>query len=281
MRSRLLLFAVFPLLGGCAIFDPQTCAAAGRVLDECDLTQRDDTPFVDYALGECADGCEAACVAQATCGELEFHSCENPTFLDACLIECGVPTGCIDEDDDTSTPLVLSFDGAPVTFLRGGGTFDFGSGTAVTTDWPSPDTPWLAWDRDNNGLIDDATELFGDATPLPSGARGANGFVALAQFDTDADGWVTPSDEEWALLRVWTDADADHTCAAAEVDDLASVGVLGFELRYELQPACDARGNCVFERSRLRSLGADGVLREGAVFDVHLRGQPVTGRPAR
>src|SRR5262249_25450000 len=58
--------------------------------------------------------------------------------------------------DGCATPIVISFDGAPVTFLQATGSFDlFGRDASIGTDWVSAATPWLAFDRDGNGRIDD------------------------------------------------------------------------------------------------------------------------------
>ena len=61
--------------------------------------------------------------------------------------------------DDCNTPLVLSFDGAPVEYLTDDGhAFDLSATTSQVTDWPTARTPWLALDRDGNGSIDDGSE---------------------------------------------------------------------------------------------------------------------------
>ena len=69
------------------------------------------------------------------------------------VVGCGTHWGdCI----QCSTPLVLSFARAPVRMAtRATGWFDLGGGAAVRTDWLSHGTPWLARDRNHNGIIDD------------------------------------------------------------------------------------------------------------------------------
>lgn len=63
----------------------------------------------------------------------------------------------------------------------------------------------LVWDRNQNGIIDDGKELFGDYSVLNSGKNSKDGFEALADFDTNGDGCVDASDDSWSKLRVWMD----------------------------------------------------------------------------
>jgi hypothetical protein len=70
-----------------------------------------------------------------------------------------------------------------------------GDGTANATGWVKPDDGYLVFDRNENGLIDNGTELFGDSTPLLDGngevtGTATDGFAALAAEDTNNDGIV-------------------------------------------------------------------------------------------
>ncbi len=177
------------------------------------------------------------------------------------------------EQQSGTTPLVLSFDGAPVTFAASVGAFDLDATMSALTDWPTAATPWLALDRDGNGAIDDGGELFGSATVLAGGSRAANGFVALAELDSDGDGRITPADRAWSSLRVWADHDGDRVSAAGELVSLDARGVTSIDLGYTAEPRCDRRHNCEIERATFRWVDASGVERTGAIVDVHLRHQ--------
>ena len=84
--------------------------------------------------------------------------------------------------------------------------FDFdGDGFAEYTEWISDTQGLLVWDRNQNGVIDDGKELFGDYSVLNSGKSSKDGFEALADFDTNGDGCVDASDDGWSKLRVWMD----------------------------------------------------------------------------
>ncbi|MFT3766179.1 MAG: calcium-binding protein [Minicystis sp.] len=172
-----------------------------------------------------------------------------------------------------STPLVLSFDGAPVEMTASVGAFDVDGTMSVVTDWPTATTPWLALDRDGNGAIDDGGELFGSATILGSGARAANGFAALAELDSNGDGRITPADAAWASLRLWSDRDGDRRSGAGELGGLDARGVVSIDLAYTSLRRCDARQNCEIERASFRWVDAAGVEHTGAIVDVHLKHQ--------
>jgi hypothetical protein len=172
-----------------------------------------------------------------------------------------------------STPLVLSFDGAPVVFASTLGAFDLAVTQSVVTDWPTAATPWLALDRNGNGAIDDGAELFGSATVLRSGERAANGFAALAELDSNGDGRITPEDAAWSSLRLWSDENGDRVSSTAELSPLSAKRILSIDLGYISARSCDARGNCEIERASFRWADEAGVEHTGTIVDVHLRHQ--------
>jgi hypothetical protein len=172
------------------------------------------------------------------------------------------------------TPLVLSFDGAPVEYLRDQEhTFDLHGDASEIADWPTARTPWLALDRDGDGRIADGSELFGSMTVLSSGERAPNGFAALRELDADGDGRITPDDPGFARLLVWTDSDGDRRSSPGELVPASAWGLRSIDLDYTVDPRCDARGNCEVERATFRWRDGAGVERTGAVVDVHLAAQ--------
>jgi hypothetical protein len=173
--------------------------------------------------------------------------------------------------NDPGTPLVFVFDSKAVSFVDAPNHFELvkpGSGT--TTDWPTAHTPWLVLDRNGNGSIDDGRELFGSMTVLPDGRVAENGFEALAALDENRDGRIDKSDPAFAQLRLWADVDADRRSSPAELTSLAQIGIESIELRYHVEPRCDARGNCEFERAGFTWHDQNGVRHQGEVVDIHL-----------
>ncbi len=191
-----------------------------------------------------------SCVKDATTGKLVWTVCAYPPG---------------------STPLVLSFDGAPVTFAASTRAFAINGTMSVATDWPTARTPWLALDRNSNGAIDDGSELFGSATLLKSGERASNGFIALRELDTDGDGQLTPADAGWSQLRLWNDGDSDRVSSGAELTGLGARRLVSIDLAYAVEKRCDDRGNCEVERAGFRYVDEAGVEKSGVIIDVHLR----------
>jgi len=174
--------------------------------------------------------------------------------------------------EDSITPLVLAFAGEVVHFNTAvAGSFDLTGTMSVITDWPTSTTPWLALDRNGNGTIDDGSELFGSATLLASGEAAHNGFVALADLDSNLDGRVDVSDEMWGRLLVWSDVDGDRKSSANELKTAALRDLVAIELDYTVERRCDGRGNCEVERAAFVYRDGRGRELHGAVVDVHLR----------
>ncbi len=173
-------------------------------------------------------------------------------------------------EPDCITPLVLNFDDAPVTYEPALATaFDMSSdGSCVSTDWPT--APWLAMDRDGDGLIRSGAELFGSATKMHTGGLADHGFAALAELDDDRDGRITPKDAAFAELVLWQDVDDDRVGAFGELRPLAETGIVSIDLGFARRADCDGRGNCGFERAAFEYRAAGGEIASGEVVDVHL-----------
>jgi hypothetical protein len=172
------------------------------------------------------------------------------------------------------TPLVLSFDGAPITYATSDlVAFDLtGDGLSIATDWPTSTTPWLALDRDGDGVIDDGSELFGSGVRLATGGQATNGFAALAELDDNGDGRIDARDARFGELLVWADANADRATTSTELTSAAAGDrrVVSIDLDYHVRRACNERGNCGVERSAFVWADASGRQHLGEVIDVHL-----------
>lgn len=76
---------------------------------------------------------------------------------------------------------------------------------------------YLALDRNRNGLIDAAEELFGPRTD--------QGFAELAELDQDGNGWIDGGDSAFDKLLVWTPA-AEGSGSLRSLAELG-IGALG------------------------------------------------------
>ncbi len=59
----------------------------------------------------------------------------------------------------------------------------------------SQDSGYLALDLNEDGIINDGSELFG--------TKSGNGFADLALYDQDGNGWIDENDAIWDKLKIW------------------------------------------------------------------------------
>jgi hypothetical protein len=150
------------------------------------------------------------------------------------------------------TPIVIDLDGAGFHFtdLVGGVPFDLDAdGEVERTAWTAPSTrdAFLVLDRNDNGWIDDGSELFGGAAPQPVSGD-PNGFAALRVLDQLAeggndDGFLSPADADFGRLKLWIDADHDGISQPSEIVSLAAEGIEALNLAPVVSERRDRYGN--------------------------------------
>jgi hypothetical protein len=211
------------------------------------------------------------CIASA-CSQGETEPCGDGGMRACVVDEIGVGTWgeCQISGSSATTPLVLAFGAGPVSFSDAAGGFDLNPTMSVVTDWVSSETPWLALDRNGNGMIDDGSELFGSATELASGARAAHGFEALSELDENGDGIISSADSRFGSLVAWADLDQDRVTDPGELTAVSSLGVESISVRFSIEQRCDERRNCERETAAISLRTASGEHRAGRVIDVHL-----------
>ncbi len=170
-----------------------------------------------------------------------------------------------------SSPIVLDLDGDGLHLTNPDTGVDFdllGGGERVRASWTTGGgDAFLAFDRNRNGSIDGAAELFGNAT---ASREFRDGFEALSELDDNGDGLVDARDAAFGELLVWRDQDHDGKSASRELTSLREAGVRRLFLgaaRTSGPTSLDANGNGVpliagFERS-------DGTI--GVMADAFLR----------
>ena len=92
---------------------------------------------------------------------------------------------------------------------------------------------FLAIDLNQNGTVDDGSELFGEASLMPNGTRAKNGYAALAQYDTNKDKHIDAKDKVFSKLFVWFDHNQDGVSQKDEMKSLAEVKVSKISLKFE------------------------------------------------
>jgi hypothetical protein len=128
---------------------------------------------------------------------------------------------------------------------------------------------FLFRDIDGNGVPSNGRELFGNSTRLRTGHVAQNGFEALAEYDSNHDGLVTPSDAEWQRLAIWFDLNRDGNATSNEVFKLDDVGLLAFETTPQWTGRRDGSGNRYKWRAKFAMLHGEQLV-WSLFYDIYL-----------
>jgi len=133
-------------------------------------------------------------------------------------------------DYSIAAPIVFDFDGdgsGLVTLEASATRFDMnGDGIADETGWIAVGDAFLALDRNNNGLIDNISEI-----SFVEDLEGAKtDLEGLAAFDTNSDGVFDAEDERFVEFRLWFDGNTNGLTDAGELLSLAEAGVVSISL---------------------------------------------------
>ena len=147
----------------------------------------------------------------------------------------------------TSTPLVIDLDsdGIETLALYQGVKFDIDAdGDKDLTGWVGSDDGLLVRDINNDGKINDASELFGEETIKADGSKAKDGFEALSELDSNSDGVINSDDELFSELKVWKDSNSDGITNEGELLSLEDAGVSEISLSSK-EVDIDSNGNTI------------------------------------
>ncbi|WP_020589468.1 VCBS repeat-containing protein [Desulfobacter curvatus] len=125
-------------------------------------------------------------------------------------------------------PLIINLDGGVPALSDTRFEFDLNNdGATEEISFAASGSGFLSFDKNNDGMINNGSELFGPGT--------GNGFDELAAYDLDGNGWIDENDDVFSKLSVWTRDDAGNDLLVSLAD--AGIGAVylgnagtGFEL---------------------------------------------------
>ena len=143
-------------------------------------------------------------------------------------------------------PLVLDLGGNGIITvgLDAGIHFDHdGDGFRELSGFVNAEDGLLVLDRNEDGKINDGTELFGDNTRFFNGTIAPHGFAALSELDDNKDGVVDKNDAYFSKLRIFQDFNQNGQNDPGELFSLDEKKIVGLNLAYEDSPFVDKFGN--------------------------------------
>lgn len=97
---------------------------------------------------------------------------------------------------NTCDPLVINLDGDVAEVSDQKFFFDLDcDGKEDEISYFGKGTGMLAIDKNNDGIINDGSELFG--------THSGDGFMDLSEYDEDHNGWIDENDSAWELIKIW------------------------------------------------------------------------------
>ncbi len=148
-------------------------------------------------------------------------------------------------------PLVIDLDGDGIELLdytQARVYYDVDNdGFVEKTGWVSADDGMLAYDKNQDGVINDITELFSEYMS----DNASNGLEALAEYDSNSDGVFDGSDTIFNDVRVWQDINVDGVVDEGELHTLVDLGIASINLGGTNPNGEILAGNEILARSSL------------------------------
>lgn len=106
-------------------------------------------------------------------------------------------------------------------------------GVNESTGWIDGNSAFLVFDKNENGVIDNGNELFGNNTFNILGDYAKHGFDALSQYDNNQDNRIDNNDVIWSSLNLWIDKNINGKTDIDELFNIECLGIESIDLNYK------------------------------------------------
>lgn len=153
-------------------------------------------------------------------------------------------------------PLVLNFNGTSAQLQQTRFEFDLDAdGQTEQIALLAPGNAYLALDKNNDGIINDGSELFGPSTN--------NGFAELAQYDEDGNNFIDEADSIYSQLRLWSsDEHGQQQLIGLGQQGVGAIYLGHLNTPFELQDNDQALGNLVSSSIYINEDGSTGFIQQ-------------------
>ncbi|MBI5666130.1 MAG: hypothetical protein HZC49_13735 [Nitrospirae bacterium] len=130
-------------------------------------------------------------------------------------------------------PLVINYGGPAADLTDTKFSFDLDAdGTEENISFVRPGSGILTLDLNNDGTVNNGTELFGPST--------GNGFAELAAYDEDGNKWIDEKDSVFTKLRIWTkDAEGANILFSLKEKDVGAIYLENIATEFNLKDAAN------------------------------------------
>lgn len=165
-------------------------------------------------------------------------------------------------------PLVLNFSGEVADLTDQKFIFDLDAdGEDDEISMLSSGNGFLALDKNNDGTINDGSELFG--------VRSGDGFKDLAAYDEDGNGWIDENDSIFDKLKIWVkDAQGNDILYSLKEKNVGAISLYSVDTGFGLRSDTNGDLNGAIRRSGI-FLNEDGSG-VGVISHLDMSKKPVT-----
>ena len=196
--------------------------------------------------------------------------------LKASVIKNGNGT-IIDDDPEDVDPIIIDLNKNGITSTKLNNTIYFdhdNNNFKEASSWIDKGDAFLALDKNNNGLIDNGNELFGNHTISNTrfkytNNKATNGYEALKTYDLNGDNVIDSKDEIYDKLVLWKDSNQNAITDKGELIKLKDSGIVSIDLNYK-NTSIDEKGNTIKQSSTVTFEDGTTTIANDVWFKVNL-----------